>query len=160
MASVDEKVRRLIALAIDHAASENEARNAALQAAKLIAEHGLLNGGGWRVEARRDELREHEELIRRLQSQLRGAEIHERMLKGTIAVLERKVRELEGAREIPKVKWTDRINPKHRTFIVSKYSGRCAHCNEPYEIGDNIAWAKGRTTFHSDCYEDWLEESA
>jgi 5-methylcytosine-specific restriction endonuclease McrA len=38
-----ETVDRLIALALDSAASENEKRNAALQAVKLIGEHKLLD---------------------------------------------------------------------------------------------------------------------
>lgn len=160
MASVDEKVRKLIALAIDRAASENEARNAALQAVKLIAEHGLLGN----VRARPPEdFRDRNALIheiRLLQSHLRGAEINEKMLKGTIAVLERKIQMLEHGRSSEVRDARDTTDRRYRAIIVSKFSGRCAYCREPYEVGDHIAWARGRTTFHSDCYDDWLEESA
>ena len=45
MSVIVERVNKLIALATDKGSGENESRNAALQAAKLIAEHQLLASG-------------------------------------------------------------------------------------------------------------------
>lgn len=42
MADIHTRVAQLIALAIDKGSGENEARNAALHAVRLIAEHKLL----------------------------------------------------------------------------------------------------------------------
>lgn len=38
-----DRVGKLMALALDASASEHEARNAAMQAVRLIAQHGLMN---------------------------------------------------------------------------------------------------------------------
>jgi hypothetical protein len=182
MSDVEEKIRCLIALATNAAASEAEARTAAMQAVRLIEKHKLL---GNNEPPRRSRSTSDEERLRTendfLRSQVRGARMHDAMLQTEIAMLRIKVNELEvrlrngsspsmprrqaAPEETRRVenngRWDqrpDRSQP--RKIIRSQYAGTCRRCKEPFEIGDRIAWAAGRGGLHLDCYEAEKEECA
>jgi hypothetical protein len=159
-----ELAKQLIAHANDKAATEDEARTIAMKAAKIIFEHKLLGElyppaaepGMAGLRAERDMLKKR---LEDLQTLLRS---RFRVPAAAPAPAPVPFRRTPWAPSYarpgdPDTRATD---PKHRVIIESKFPGRCAHCGEPYEVGDMIAWWKKRSVFHSDCYDEWLEESA
>lgn len=39
-----------------------------------------------------------------------------------------------------------------RRVISSQYDGRCRECDQPYEAGDRVAWARGEGAVHVTCW--------
>jgi hypothetical protein len=169
---VETKVRQLIALALNSAATEGEARNAAISAIKLIEKHKLLNGEREKFEDF-DRLA-FQERIRFLESQVRGARLNDMILKGQIrslnealtrahdeiAGLKREIMD-EKRRKPPIV--TDSgssSSPLRRKIIRSQFAGTCSRCKERFEIGERIAWRSGGGSMHIGCYEKELGRSA
>lgn len=156
-----ELAKQLIAHANDRAATEDEARTIAMKAAKIIFEHKLLGDlyppaadpGMAGLRAERDMLKKR---LEDLQTLLRS-----RSFRVSVPAPSTSFRPSgTGFRSTP---WPssdpdEADDPNYRVIIVSKFSGKCAHCKEPYEIGDCIAWYKGRSIFHRSCYQEWLEE--
>jgi len=42
--------------------------------------------------------------------------------------------------------------------IVSKYDGICKECNERYDVGDDILWARGKGAKHKECKVSSLDD--
>jgi len=88
----EEKVRRLIALALNAGATDGESRNAAIQALRLIEKHGLIgNSSGPQAPTGRDDtaynhivIANLQERIRLLESMVRGARMNDALLQGQI----------------------------------------------------------------------------
>jgi len=158
-----ERVDQLIRLATNPGASEHEARNAAMQAVRIISENGLL------VEPAADR-----DAVTRLERAYLEAERKVQRLREEVAALKAIISGASSPRPIwttlyapdapgrptgPQPTWTDRIRPKFRMLIESRFSGNCQRCGARYEVGEEIRWARNRGAVHTCCYEAELAES-
>jgi RNA polymerase-binding transcription factor DksA len=96
----EEKVRRLIALALNAGATDGESRNAAIQALRLIEKHGLIgNGANPQAPSGRDDtaynhivIANLQQRIRDLESMVRGARMNDSLLMARINSLNEALR--------------------------------------------------------------------
>ena len=45
--------------------------------------------------------------------------------------------------------------PKPYRVFTSRFDGWCKSCGEPFDIGDRVAWVKGRGCTHYECRGFW-----
>ena len=124
MADVAEKVMGLVGLAGSD--NQNEARNAAWSACKLIRRHGLRFGAG-------------------------GDTGKVRSLEQEVYALRQANRRLEDQLRESRNSSSDDDEPEYRCFD-SRYMGRCTVCGKRYAKGDPIWWARGKGAMHDKCY--------
>lgn len=149
-----ERAEQLMRLAMDPSASEHEARNAAMQAVRLIAMHGMLREGD------KDELaRAHREI----KSLREHVAILQGFFGGAVTVTRRAPDNRTVIPGVGRLKheptWTERISKKFRMLVEATRSSTCKRCGERYEVGDEIRWAKNRGAVHPRCYDAELAES-
>ncbi len=107
-----DRVRALIARALDAGSSEEERRTSAVIAVRLIHEHGLLGRGGSAPGPTRIEYRDR------------------------IVYQDRIVYRDRDPSPV------DFPPMKKRVVIESKFNGRCQVCGERYQVGQTIAWSR------------------
>jgi hypothetical protein len=151
---IREKVRRLIERAVHPSTYENEARNAAMAACKLIQEHKLLKEApppsrvppfaraAPDMQAALDDLfGQGFSQVFRTQRAQQQARAHARPVRPPP---EHTV-EGEGSRKIPK-------DPRARPFILGS-PAVCAYCIEEIPIRTMVI-VSGRLVYHARCYEE------
>lgn len=132
MASVIERVRKLLALSAS--SNAHEARNAAYLAAKLIREHGL-------------ELHEPAQGARRATPTPRRSSSQTR-------------RATPAQKRTPGSKRGVRAVPDAPTPIESPLGGECVVCGKRYRAGSEILWSQADGGMHTTCFDDWLRGRA
>ena len=131
MASVIDRVRKLLALAASP--NPHEARNAALLAAKLIREHGLV-------------LSEPAAPPRR---------VTPAAPRPTPA--ESRVKTPPPKRKTPASKRGVRAVRDAPSRIASPLGGECIVCGKRYRAGSEILWVDAEGGLHEDCLGAWAK---
>lgn len=150
-----KRIADLLRLAVNAGAAEGEARNAALQACKLIAKHRMLI-----IErARYDEL---DELARR-------AEQLEQDVQELEQELERANRDLQRSLHSPRYPSGDprarnlhpgapgSQGPSPMRMIVARYASLCRQCKEHIEAGTSCLWTPGGGLTCADCATEMIQ---
>lgn len=110
-----QRVRDLVRLAVDAAAAPNEARNAALSAARLIVLHRIVLGAGSEVPV--------------LRAQLARETAARVAAEQQLAALEKQIA------APPPPSWV--------SMAAAKFGGRCVVCRATIQVGSPCQWKRG-----------------
>src|SRR5262245_35798758 len=135
--AVDEKVLdriwKLVMLASSPA--QHEASAAALMACRMIRDNEVVLTNAHALDAIEDRVVSHVNEVNKLK-QVTAAQVTEiRRLEAEVSRLLREGRVMATpARPLP---------PPQRRRIVSRFSGLCLECGEPYDVGEAVLWTAG-----------------
>ena len=127
MTSPLEKARKLVALAANNT-NPNEARNAALQACKIIAEHKLLDGGGGST---RSPFVDRPFVDRT--APFDWMSVFDVFMRGAVQESTRRTRAARGQKK------TRKKQVKEWAVAEATHIGLCSRCGLPYFPGELIA---------------------